>query len=208
MKKWMIALCIAVGIGFVMYLLWFQDRPIKNTPIRKAGPIVFLGDSLVEGVGATQGHDMPSLLTQALGEPVLNYGVAGDTTALARMRLEVMLKQKPRLTIVLLGGNDFLQKVPREQTQSNLVAIVTELQATGSAVLLLGVRSGVLSGGSDEFYEEIAKQTGSAYERDMLAGVFGNPQLMSDAIHPNDLGYAKIVGQRLLPAIQDLLKKK
>lgn len=207
MKVWIGIFCGLVVAGFAVFWFWFQERPLKNVPIRQAGPIVFLGDSLVEGVGATSQHDMPSLLAQALGEPVLNYGVAGDTTALAQARLDPILGRKPRLTIVLLGGNDFLQKVPREQIANNLVGIVTALQATGSAVLLLGVRSGILSGGSDEFYESLAIQTGSAYEKDVLKGVFGDPALMSDAIHPNDAGYAYIVHKRLLPSVQALLKQ-
>lgn len=208
MKKWIWILSGVVGMSLIFFWFWYPERPMKNVPIRQTGPIVFLGDSLVEGVGATSDHDMPSLLTQALGEPVLNYGVAGDTTARARTRLEPILGRSPRLTLVLLGGNDFLQKVPREQIKNNLVTIVTELQSTGSAVLLLGVRSGIVSGGSDEFYEEIANQTESAYEEDILQGVFGNPQLMSDAIHPNNLGYAKIVNERLLPAMKRLLDEK
>ncbi len=205
---------ILIGIGLVIgggLLLWFLLRAepeIKNAELneKNTGPILFFGDSLVEGVGASQGKDMPSQLSLALKEPMLNYGVAGDTTEGALLRIDQAVAENPRLAIVLLGGNDFLRKIPREQTAANLEEIITKFQARGAIVLLLGVRSGIIGGGSDDFYEAIAIKTGAAYEEDVLKGVFGNQSLMSDAIHPNDAGYTKIV-ERLLPVIEDLLDK-
>ena len=41
---------------------------------------------------------------------------------------------------------------------------------------------------------------------DILHGIIGNPDLMSDAIHPNDRGYA-IVADRLEPALQSFLSE-
>lgn len=195
----------SLGLGFFGYW-WFDEPQVKNVPIVQTGPIVFFGDSLVEGVGASPGKDMPSLLSVSLEEPVLNYGVAGDTTRLALLRLDAVLETKPRLVLVLLGGNDFLRQIERSETADNLERIIAQLQKEGAAVLLLGVRSGIVSGGSDALYETVAKDTEAAYERDVLKGIFGNPSLMSDAIHPNDRGYAKIV-ERLLPTLQKLLGK-
>lgn len=194
-------------VGVLIY--WFfgrNDTHIKNFPAKKSGPVVLFGDSLAEGVGSTQKGDMASLLTVALNEPVLNYGMAGDTTALGLSRLDQVLTSNPRLVIVLLGGNDFLQKIDRATTARNLESIITQLQDQGAIVLLLGVRSGIVGGGADKLYEDLAERTGSAYEEDVLKGVFGNPSLMSDAIHPNDAGYAKIV-DRLLPLVKKLLQK-
>ena len=206
--RWRYTLFFVFGIGGAL-LLWFflrSEPVIKNADQIRSGPILFFGDSLVEGVGATQGQDMPSLLSTALGELVLNYGVAGDTTDTALARVDVALAEQPRLMILLLGGNDFLRKIPREKTMTNLERIITDFQDTGAIVLLLGVRSGIVSGGSDEFYEEIAETTGALYEEDVLEGIFGNASLMSDAIHPNNAGYAKIV-ERIIPTIKDVLDK-
>lgn len=205
---------ILIGVGLVVgggLFLWFllrADSEIKNAELneKNTGPILFFGDSLVEGVGSSQGKDMPSQLSLALKEPVFNYGIAGDTTERALLRIDQAVAEKPRLAIVLLGGNDFLRKIPREQTAAHLEEIITKFQARGAVVLLLGVRSGIVGGGSDDFYETIAKKTQAAYEEDVLKGVFGNQSLMSDAIHPNDAGYAKII-ERLLPVIEDLLDK-
>ncbi len=197
-----------IGSGVLLWFLLGPEPSIKNAPLKEenTGPILFFGDSLVEGVGASRGKDLPSQLALALREPVLNYGIAGDTTKEALSRTSQARAEKPRLAILLLGGNDFLRKIPREETASNLEEIITQFQADGAIVLVLGVRSGIISGGSDDFYEAIAEKTGAAYEEDVLRGVFGKTNLMSDTIHPNDAGYTKIT-ERLIPVIEELLDK-
>lgn len=196
---------LTLGLTVIVGSFWlWSERTIKNFPSQNTGSIVFFGDSLVEGVGASAGQDMPSQLTRALGMPVLNYGVAGDTTIDGLARLDQALEEKPKLAIVLLGGNDFLRKIDRTTTANNLEAITNAFHNEGSVVLLLGVRSGIIGGGADELFEGVAEKTGAAYEEDVLKGVFGNPSLMSDAIHPNAMGYTKIV-ERLLPTIRELI---
>lgn len=201
---------LLIGGGWFFWALFISKPAVKNFPLSatKTGPIVFFGDSLVEGVGASNGKDMSRLIAQSLGEPVLNYGVSGNTTTQALSRIAPALEEHPRLAIILLGGNDFLQHVPRETIAINLESIVTQFQNEGAVVLLVGVRSGILSGGSDKFYEAIAKKTEAAYEPDILKGIFGDTALMSDAVHPNDMGYAKIAHDRLLPTLKRLLEKK
>lgn len=198
-----IAIVLASALA---WYFWSGDTAIKNVPLQGAGPIIFFGDSLVEGVGATAGHNLSALLGQSLGEPVLNYGVAGDTTRLALRRIDEAVAEHPRLVLILLGGNDFLQKVPRDETFSNLEKIITSFQTDGAAVVLIGVRSGLIGGGADDRYQALAEATGSVYVEDVLKGVFGNSNLMSDTIHPNDRGYAKIA-ERLVPIAQKLLAK-
>lgn len=200
---------VIIGIGGVLLasLAWYflsSGNQIKNVPLRSVGPILFFGDSLVEGVGATVGHDLPALLAKNLSEPVLNYGVAGDTTRQGLARTPAAMEEHPRLVLVLLGGNDFLQKIPRDETFANLKSIVTAFQSDGAAVVLIGVRSGIIGGGADDRYEMLAEGTGSAYVEDALKGVFGDPAFMSDAIHPNDRGYEKIA-ERLIPVVREII---
>ena len=81
----------------------------------KGTQIVCLGDSLTYGVGASAGHDYPSFLGKALGMKVLNAGVDGDETGdvLKRLDSDVLLRD-PRLVIILLGANDYLNRKPIE----------------------------------------------------------------------------------------------
>ncbi|MBP6929706.1 MAG: arylesterase, partial [Candidatus Moranbacteria bacterium] len=113
--------------------------------------------------------------------------------------------EKPKMAIILLGGNDFLKKIPREETFVNLEKIVSAFQGQGAITVVLGVRSGIISGGADAEYEALAKRTGSVYMSDVLAGLFGRSELMSDALHPNDQGYTKIA-ERLVTVLSEYLR--
>lgn len=193
---------VMVGLVF-----WYfsRDWEIKNYPSTKNGPVVMFGDSLVEGVGATAGNTLPEQLGKLMGTKILNYGVSGDTTRDGLVRLDEAVAQHPKVVIVLLGGNDFLKKIPRAETFQNLERIVGAFQAEGAITVVVGVRSGVIGGGADEEYEALAKRTGSVYVSDVLSGVFAHPELMSDAIHPNDRGYQQIA-ERLTPLLRKYLQ--
>lgn len=168
-----------------------DSKNIVNYP-PKNGPIVAFGDSLVVGVGSpeTEGFIMP--LVSLVGEPILNRGVRGNTTVDGLARIETILELKPRIVLLLLGGNDYLRKVPKTETSENLHTIIKTLQGEGILVVLLGVRGGVLTDGYETMYEDMAQTTGSVYVENVLDGIFGNGSLMFDSIHPNREGYARI----------------
>lgn len=198
---------IVGGSIFLVGLSWyfFSRTTIKNYPSTSTGPVLMFGDSLVEGVGATAEQALPDQLGRLLKVNVLNYGVSGDTTRDALLRLNQAIGEKPRLAIILLGGNDFLKKIPREETFANLEKIVIAFQNQGTITVVLGVRSGIVGGGADAEYENLAKQTNSLYMSDVLAGLFGRSELMSDALHPNDKGYAQIA-ERLTPIVSNYIR--
>lgn len=197
-----LGVCVLGGLGAWYFL---SDTPVTNYPNMNTGPVLMFGDSLVEGVGASVGQTLPDQLERLLKVPVLNYGVSGDTTRDALLRLNQAVAEKPKIAIILLGGNDFLRKIPREETFTNLEKIVTAFQGEGAITVVLGVRSGIVGGGADEEYEALAKRTGSVYMSDVLAGLFGRSELMSDALHPNDQGYTKIA-ERLAPILSEYLR--
>lgn len=198
------ALGILAGGLLVWALASIGSSDVRNVPVR-SGPIVAFGDSLVQGVGATKGNDLVSLLSRKTGREIANLGVSGDTTAAGLARVNAALDLEPSVAIVLLGGNDFLRRVPQAETFNNLRQIVARFQESGAAVIILGVRGGILSDGYDKLYKELAKDTRSAYVSDVLDGLLGDSRYMSDSIHPNDRGYARIA-DRVYPVLQDILK--
>lgn len=206
MKLWHIIVGILIlFIGGGVFWYFTRDWEIKNYPSTLSGPIIMFGDSLVEGVGATAGSTLPEQLGKKLGTEILNYGVSGDTTRDGLARLDDALEMKPRVVIILLGGNDFLKKIPRGETFANLEQIVTAFQRGGAITVVVGVRSGIIGGGADDEFEALAKKTGSVSVSDVLAGIFGQPDLMSDAIHPNSVGYGRIA-DRLAPLLSKYVK--
>lgn len=196
-------LVLLVG-GFFIYKN-FGGYKIKNTPA-KGTKIVAFGDSLVEGVGSSKGNDFISLVATKIGKPIINLGKSGDTTKTALLRLNSLLAQKPDVAIVLLGGNDYLHRIPKEETFKNLETIVNKLQANGTAVLLLGVRGGAIRDTYASDYKKFARSHGTGYVSNVLENLLGNKELMYDTIHPNDTGYA-IIADRVAPAVEKLFVK-
>ena len=99
---------------------------------------------------------------------------------------------------------DFGYSFSIEETFENLTAIVDGLRRRGTAVVLVGVSVGLLSDPYAARYEALAREKAAALVPDILGGIIGHGDLMSDAIHPNGQGY-EIMADRLEPVLRDLL---
>lgn len=198
-----------VGVGLLTFSFWrmlFQEGKPTNVP-PKEGNIILFGDSLAEGIGAGPGNDLASQLFKSTGELVINAGRSGDTTSSALGRLgRDVLSQNPRLVVILLGGNDAIQGISAEEVQDNLFEIITKIQGKGAAVLLLGVRGGIIGDPYGEVFESVARERKIDYVPDVLNGILGGADLMSDPIHPNDKGYAR-VADRVGPILVEMLQR-
>jgi len=198
-----IIICVALGIA-AYFLFRTKDPMITNFPPMQ-GPIVALGDSLVFGYGSSMNNDFVSVLEKETGREIINMGINGNTTADGLARIDTVIALKPSVVMVLLGGNDFLRKVPAAETFNNLDLIVQKLQVSGAVVVVLGIQGGVLNDPFAPQFENLAERHGAAYVPNVLAGMIGNQSLMSDAIHPNDAGY-KRVAAKVLPVLNSVLK--
>lgn len=188
-----------LALAILVLFLIGEEREITKYP-SSGTDVLAIGDSLVAGVGSSSGG-----FVDLLGVPVINLGVSGDTTRDVLDRIKTLDAYKPKVVILLVGGNDFLRKVPEEEVFKNLEKIIEEVHRRGSSVLLLGVRSGILSNRHDKKFETLADRYGTAYVEDVLDGIFGQSDLMHDTIHPNDKGYA-LIAERVRPALHNLLK--
>jgi lysophospholipase L1-like esterase len=108
------------------------------------------------------------------------------------------------VVVVLVGGNDFIRRVPRETTFEALGTIVERLRERGAGVVIVGVSLGLVSDQYSDEYEAVATRTGSALVPDVLDGILGHGELMADQIHPNDRGYA-VMADRIAPAVKAML---
>lgn len=205
MNKRAIGVFIVIVFCGVVLLLLLRDKKttIINYPPRQ-GPVIAFGDSLVYGYGAAPGNDFVSLLSGDLGVPIVNMGINGNTTRDGLGRVESIIVQKPSVVIVLLGGNDFLRKVPITETFSNLESIISKLQQSGAVVVLLGVQGGVFSDPFAKEFARLAQEKGVAYVPNVLDGIIGTQSLLSDAVHPNDAGYKKIA-EKVLPILRKMV---
>jgi len=193
--------CVLLGV----YFIFFSGAPsVTNVP-SDGTSIVAFGDSLIAGTGASRGNDFVSILSRQIDEPIINLGRSGDTTRDALVRIDDMLQQDPKVVLLLFGGNDFLQQIPAAETFKNLEQIIQTIHQSGSAVLLLGVRGGILRDNFKGEFAALTKKHHTAYVSDVLDGLLGNQQLMSDSIHPNDAGY-QVMADRVQPELEALLE--
>lgn len=156
--------------------------------------ILALGDSLTAGFGAPKGVDYPAQLAQLVGRKVINGGVSGDTSAQALARLPDLLAQKPKLVVVSIGGNDFLQRQPESGTRENIRKMVADIRATGVAAVLVAIphfTTGALLGVVSEhpLYAELADELDVPLLKGAWADILGDKDLKSDAVHANAAGY-------------------
>jgi acyl-CoA thioesterase I len=131
--------------------------------------------------------------------------ISGNTTADGLARINELDKYKPKVVILLLGGNDHLRKVPIETTFENLGKIIESIHSRGATVLLLGVKGNLFGDKFASEFEKVSDKYKTAYVSNILDGLFGDTKYMEDSIHPNDAGN-KIIAERIYPVLVSLLK--
>ena len=198
-KKAIVAITALVALAIAYQLL--RPKPDIDPLALTGETIICFGDSLTSGYGASAGQDYPAQLSRLLDRPVINAGVAGDTTGRALQRLEQdVLSRSPRIVLITLGGNDLKNRIPSETAFDNLKRIVESIQEAGALVIVGGIDLPLFGRGFDKGYENVVDETGAILIPDILEGIFGNRRLMSDPIHPNDDGYA-LMARRFYDAI-------
>lgn len=187
----------------------------KYVPLPPTPRVVILGDSLTYGTGASDGEDYASLLASETGWNIINAGVPGNTSSDGLARLPDLLnghqtgEQKIDFLIIELGGNDFLKRIPEEETTRNLKAILSQAKANNIPTALLAVPQfspiGAAFGNLSDhpLYEKLAQETGTPLVENLFSDVLAKNNLKSDQIHPNAEGY-RIVASSLRDALIEL----
>ena len=186
-----------------------SDQP-ENAAIPQGATVLVLGDSLSYGTGANAGEDYPSLIAKAMNWNIVNAGVPGDTTAGGLARLPDLLNQhQPKLLIVELGGNDFLRRLPQDQTIANLKSILSLSKAQGISTVLVAIPEfnvllAAVGNLSDHtMYETIAEETATPLITEVFSDVLSDKSLKADEVHPNAQGYME-VGNKMREKLKQL----
>ena len=190
-----------------------------NAPPKQDGPIILaLGDSLTEGLGVPRDQNYPAQLQTMLEQEgyghyrVTNAGLSGETSTGLKNRLSWVLKSKPDITILNIGGNDAMRGLPLDLTEQNVEAIIETIQATGSQIVLGGMQIYENLGaeyvqGFQQMFPRLAEKYDIPMIPFFLQGVAGIPELNnSDLIHPNAKGYAYIVKNNIYPVLRPYLQ--
>lgn len=213
------AVALAGAAAVLGGCLWTGVEAPK-LPADRAAPIVYvaLGDSTVEGVGASGPEaTYVSRLHERLravypNARVINLGVGGATSGnvLAR-QLGRAVELRPHLVTLSVGPNDITRRVPVEQYEKNLEEIFGRLRETGAVLVAnlipdLAVTPRYRSSPDREavgqrtvaFNEALARQAKKHGVElvDIYAAsreeVPRRPELVwADGYHPSDVGYAR-----------------
>jgi lysophospholipase L1-like esterase len=186
-------LCIGAGCGDA-------KRPAARLPADAV--VLAFGDSLTFGTGAQAQESYPAQLEQLIGRRVVRAGIPGEVTAQALERLPGALDEHaPRLLLLCIGGNDFLQKLPVQQAEQNVRTMVKLAQSRGIEVVLIGTPEPGLQVATPAFYGDIAKEFNLVYEGAVIGEVLKKGGLKSDLVHPNAKGY-RVIAERLAETLK------
>lgn len=178
--------------------------------------ILFLGDSLTEGLGLEESEAFPSLVAARLKAEgredveIVNAGVSGSTSASGLSRLQWYARSQPDLLVLSLGANDGLRGLDVNEMKANLVETIEFARASGIEVALTGML--VPPNMGPEYttaFAQVFPDLAAQYELPLLPflleGVAAVPELnQADGIHPNVAG-AQVVADTVYEFLQPLL---
>ncbi len=205
-----------------MPLFFLASLAAGFAPSALAAPtaVLFLGDSLTEGLGVPKEAAFPALVEALLKADgakdlqIINAGISGSTSASALSRLKWHLKAavKPQILFLALGANDGLRGLPVKELKTHLVDTVRLAKLNGMTVLLVGMLMPPNYGKeyTEAFaavYPAVAKEESVALLPFLLEGVALDKKLnQADGIHPNVDGH-KIVATTVVKYLKPLLPK-
>jgi len=172
---------------------------LANTTLFASTHILFLGDSLSEGIGLDEEQSFPRLVERNLKAKkydviVTNGGVSGSTSASGLTRLKWHLKKPTDILVLELGANDGLRGLKITETKKNLVTIIKMAKDKKVKVLLLGLLMPPNYGKKytaefEDMYKKIAISEKVPFHPFLLKDVAGKAELnLADGVHPNAKG--------------------
>jgi len=184
-------------------------------PMPAAVRLVFLGDSLSAGLGLAEADAFPAVVQRLLREAgheveVVNAGVSGDTSAGGLSRVNWVLKQKPDILVVELGGNDALRGQPLENVEDNLRQIVGRGRESGAQVVLLGMDlptnyGADYAGRFAQMYERIAREEEALLVPGFVREIGMDTAMMQpDGLHPTVEGH-RVLAESLVPYLAPIV---
>lgn len=211
MPNFFFILCCALAANPV-----FADKTTPRSGLKGAQhggvkKIVCLGDSVTEGYGLSKDQAFPALIEKKLSTPkqrveVVNAGISGSTSASGLSRLKWLLKAKPDLILLELGGNDGLRGQDPAATKKNLGLMIDEAKKANAKVVLIAVKLPPNFG--EAYREAFAKVfTDTAKEKNIplipfLDDFFATKSLVqADGLHPNAEGHA-VIADKLAKALE------
>lgn len=201
-------LVLMVASGVLGYWFFFL-MPKKSYDVvgahQQVKELVVFGDSLASGYGVNKGEGFADLLAESIGARLVNLGQNGATTASALKKIATVVKIKPSLVVISLGGNDLLHRFELRKTLNNLQKIFEQLHQAGAMVAFVGMNPPLVGDNWQLAIADLCERTGVLYIPETMAGLWGTENML-DQIHPNKAGHA-IMAERIFSAIHPYIEQ-
>jgi len=212
---------VVLAAAVLMTSCMGRGERARQLPLDHAAPLVYvaLGDSTVEGIGASRPEtNYVSRLHARLSAVyprarVVNLGVGGARSAdVVRGQLERAILLRPNLVTLSIGPNDITGRVPLKDYERNVDTILRRLTQETSAVVVVNLLPDLAVtprfrgrdvapavGGLTVRFNEALGGVARAYGVEVIdlyqpsrEEIPLRPELVSsDGYHPSDLGYAR-----------------
>lgn len=180
--------------------------PIKNAH-PGVGSITVMGDSLAAGYGATDRAVVPAgCLAQLQNTEIKNVATPGFTTDQISQTIYDVWSVNPKLVFVSSGGNDTMiddkypGQYPKEKTLKEMNDLFDKLFMDKRVVAYLALAPPTPYATRLPEIANLAISKGVIIV-DGMNGLWTDPAMMSDRIHPNNAGYS-VMCNRILTAIK------
>lgn len=195
-------------LGFI--LIACGDKPQKYENLSSGETVLAFGDSVTFGYGVAPQDSYPTVLANLSRWNVINAGINGERTDQAKSRISsVLVEHNPKLVIIELGGNDFLQRRNAKAVKEDLRVIIQSVKTHGSIPVLVAVPSlsamAALTGkpSDADLYKELAKEEKINLIPNVFSDILGQGHLKHDEIHPNQAGY-KMLAEGIYQALNQM----
>lgn len=192
---------------------------LKNTNTANKPKILFFGNSITAGYNLQPSEAFSAIIQQKIDSmgysyTCINAGVSGETTSAGLERIEWVMDESVEIFVLELGANDGLRGLPTQQTQQNLLALISKARLINPDVEVILAGMEVPPNMGDKYFNEfheifpaVQKEAECVLIPFLLDGVAGISELnLPDGIHPNIQGH-KIVAETVWQYLQPLLKK-
>lgn len=211
---------LAIGLWMIVGIGTGVSTAAEQNANEGKKRLIVLGDSITAGYGLEEGTAAayPALIQKKIDDvglsyTVVNAGVSGDTTAGGLRRVDWALgKERADFLLIALGGNDGLRGISPDQTEKNLLGIITKARAKNPEIkiVIAGMRMPDNMGPDyttafQAIFPKVAEAEKVELVPFLLDGVGGDPKLnQEDRIHPTAEGQ-KVIAEHVWVGLKPLL---
>tara|TARA_R110002095_G_scaffold125222_2_gene108737 strand:+ start:235 stop:1092 length:858 start_codon:yes stop_codon:yes gene_type:complete len=183
---------VMVGIWLLGLLL---EVPYQLTP--EVEPVslrrlTVIGDSVTAGLGDEETETWPRILAREHDVEVQDLSHVGDTVAAARKRVAATEIETP-LVLLEIGGNDVLGSTTPARFETNLDALLTELESPGRQLVMLELPLPPFYHAYGLIQRELArKHNVKLVPKRVLLSIIAGGDATLDSIHLSQAGQQKM----------------